>query len=81
MESNYGITEVVPRLNNEEQEKLKTFLKNFGVEDFKDLSFLTEEDLLKCEVLKPLEARKLIKRWSKPNDVSAPGKYASSFLN
>ena len=61
-----GISSTIPRLSNIEAEKLAANLvKIYGIVDAKDLTFITEDDLLKSGFLKIVDARKLIQKWEK----------------
>ena len=67
IDEDFGISKIVPRLNKAEVEMIKKEIEKCGVENVKDLSHVTFDDLMQCEILNTIEARKLIKQWKKGN--------------
>ena len=59
------ILKVLPHLQTQQQtlNKMEKKLEKLGVEDEKDLKWITEEDLLEDQLLTRISARKLVKSW------------------
>ena len=61
--SDYGISQALPSLSREKHDEVLTYLQQFGVEREDDLKSVTIEDLMEKNLLKKLQARKLVEFW------------------
>ena len=62
---NYGISDALPNIANEKIGFVLKRLSELGVEDSGDLENVEVDDLTSDGLLKPIQARKLVKRWQK----------------
>ena len=61
--SDYGISQALPSLSREKHDEVLTYLQQLGVEREDDLKSVTIEDLMEKNLLKKLQARKLVEFW------------------
>ena len=75
----YGISDALPTIAYEKIELVLKRLSKLGVEDAGDLENVEIDDLTCDGLLKPIQARKLVKRWKKGINLFI--QHAYSFTN
>ena len=68
---NYKMYKILPKLNREKKQDRLNLLSELGVEESCDLQDVEVEDLTNDGLLKPTEARKLVKQWKDTETVKS----------
>ena len=68
---NYKINEIFPKLGQEKKQELLNRLSELRVVEYSDLQNVKVEDLTRDDLLKPKEAKELVKQWKDPEAVKS----------